>query len=106
MLPPHWLLRSPLEICGITELVCLARRSPGTIMGISLAGSLGNGAVKICEVDTNFPLTPDRITNDRVPGTAWPPVDIFKKQFLHCYFLFQVSSYILFYCSLLGALFY
>ena len=37
---------------------------------------------------------------------AWPPVDIFKKLFLHCYFLFQVSSYILFYCSLLGALFY
>ena len=72
-------------------------------MGISLAGSRANGAVKICEVDTNFLLTPDRITNDRVP---WPPVDIFKKQFLHCYFLFQVSSYILFYCSLLGALFY
>ena len=45
MLPPHWLLRSPLEICGITELVCLARRSPGTIMGISLAGSRANGAV-------------------------------------------------------------
>lgn len=103
ILPPHWLFMSPLEICGITELVCLARRSPGTIMGISLAGSRANGAVKICEVDTNFLLTPDRITNDRVP---WPPVDIFKKQFLHCYFLFQVSSYILFYCSLLGALFY
>ena len=103
ILLPHWLVRSPLEICGITELVCLARRSPGTIMGISLAGSRANGAVKICEVDTNFLLTPDRITNDRVP---WPPVDIFKKQFLHCYFLFQVSSYILFYCSLLGALFY
>ena len=104
MLPPHWLLRSPLEICGITELVCLARRSPGTIMGISLAGSLGNGAESE-DLWSWYKLSSGAWSNYQW-SCAWPPVDIFKKQFLHCYFLFQVSSYILFYCPLLGALFY
>ena len=90
MLPPHWLLRSPLEICGITELVCLARRSPGTIMGISLAGSLGNGAESE-DLWSWYKLSSDAWSNYQW-SCAWPPVDIFKKLFLHCYFLFQVSS--------------
>ena len=49
------------EIHGITELA-------GTYNGDHFSRERGEWAVvKICELDTNFLLTPDRITNNRVP---------------------------------------
>ena len=91
MLPPHWLLRSPLEICGITELVCLARRSPGTIMGISLAGSLGNGAESE-DLWSWYKLSSDAWSNYQW-SCAWPglaPCRYFQKAILTL--LFSLSG--------------